>query len=357
MQPKHFFYINILRAKIRAKKAYSLLELSVVITIMSILMMGVASIVNNSMKKAQKNETQEKMQIIYNALGKFLLRQARFPCPAPLNIAENSNSYGDESIAAGGNCNIVADAIFTSNNNFFIGAVPTTTLGLPSDMAKDEFGNKITYIISRNATIATTPELVTASITTSIFPSDDNGFGTTNYTTLNVFEYSTDVSPITLATARIITDQAIFALISHGNNKNCAYPSNGTSANLPCPITDENTNSRNKYNPDINNINNNIIYSSTNPNFDDIVLFKTKNQIASDFNAHHLILCNANISELIFNNYKRTTTDPDNTGPLRSTNQSIFYEQNLFHKDPGNSCQLICGKYGVLFQSKSTCPS
>ena len=79
MQPKHFFYINILRAKIRAKKAYSLLELSVVITIMSILMMGVASIVNNSMKKAQKNETQERMQIIYNAMGKFLLRQARFP--------------------------------------------------------------------------------------------------------------------------------------------------------------------------------------------------------------------------------------------------------------------------------------
>ena len=61
-------------ASLKTKTAYSLVELSVVITIMSILMMGVASIVSASMKNAQKNETQEKMQIIYNSMGKFLLR-------------------------------------------------------------------------------------------------------------------------------------------------------------------------------------------------------------------------------------------------------------------------------------------
>jgi prepilin-type N-terminal cleavage/methylation domain-containing protein len=316
---------------LKAKKAYSLVELSVVITIMSILMMGVASIVTNSMKKAQKNETQEKIQIIYNAMGKFLLREKRLPCPARLNLAESSASYGDETTKTGYNCNTVAGGIFTNGNNFFIGAVPTTTLGLSSDMAKDEFGNKITYIVSKNATIATTLEAVSPAI----FPLSNIGFGATTYTNqiLTVSEYSN----------RQITANAILALISHGNNKNCAYPANSTSANSSCPINDEATNSSNKYSAPINN---SIIYSSTNPNFDDIVLFKTKNQIANDFNAHHLVLCDASATTP-YNNYKRTAG-----GNVRNTSQILFYEQNLFHIDSNNSCQLICGKYGVLFLSK-----
>lgn len=326
---------------LKAKKAYSLVELSVVITIMSILMMGVASIVTNSMKKAQKNETQEKIQIIYNAMGKFLLREKRLPCPARLNLAESSASYGDDKYITtdttnpnfnksitDGSCN-ESNRIFADGNNFFIGAVPTTTLGLSSDMAKDEFGNKITYIVSKNATIATTLEAVSPAI----FPLSNTGFGATIYSgqMLNVVEYSN----------RQITANAILALISHGNNKNCAYPANSTSANSSCPINDEATNSSNKYSASINN---SIIYSSTNPNFDDIVLFKTKNQIASDFNAHHLVLCDTTTFTGI-NNYTRkigSIAQPSN----------LFYEQNLFHTNENNSCQLICGKYGVLFLSK-----
>jgi len=334
LQHKKPFYISILKFK----KAYSLVELSVVITIMSILMMGVASIVNNSMKKAQKNETQEKMQTIYNAMGKFLLKEKRLPCPAQLNLVENSIEYGKEANKTNNNCNTVSNGIFSNNNNFFVGAVPTTTLELPSDMAKDEFGNKITYIISKNSTIATTLE----TLTPAIFPSADIGFGANNYSDqmLNVFEYSNDTS------ARKITSEAIFILISHGNNKNCAYPANSTSVISSCPIADEITNSANKYSVSINN---NIIYNSTNPNFDDIVLFKTKNQLANDLNVHHLILCN-------------TTTFSDATNYVRkvgstTTQQNLFYEQNLFHNNQDNSCQLICGKYGVLFQSKPNCPN
>ena len=150
---------------------------------------------------------------------------------------------------------------------------------------------------------------------------------------LTVVEYSN----------RQITANAILALISHGNNKNCAYPANSTSTNSTCPINDEAINSSNKYSASMNN---SIIYSSTNPNFDDIVLFKTKNQIASDFNAHHLVLCNASLTPP-YDNYKRTAG-----GDVRTASQILFYEQNLFHIDSNNSCQLICGKYGVLFLSK-----
>ncbi len=319
-------------ASLKTKTAYSLVELSVVITIMSILMMGVASIVSNSMKKAQKNETQEKMQTIYNAMGKFLLRNQRLPCPASLNLAESSAGYGSDESITNGDCNN-SSRIFSSGNNIFVGAVPTTTLGLSSDMAKDEFGNKITYIISRNATISTP---TTGS--QAIFPSSDSGFGATNYTnqTLTVLEYS----------SRQITNQAIFALISHANNQNCAYPANGVSANNSCPINNEAINSSNKYNANFTDTN--IIYSSTDPNFDDIVLFKTKNQIATDFNAHHLLLCSISSSE--FTNYNTIAS-----GTPRSTAQSLFYEQNLFNTDSSNSCQLICGKYGRLFYSNTTC--
>ena len=297
---------------------------------MSILMMGVASIVSTSMKKAKKNETQEKMQIIYNSMGKFLLRNQRLPCPARLNLAESSAGYGSDESITNGDCNN-SSRIFSSNfgGNIFVGAVPTTTLGLSSDMAKDEFGNKITYIISKNATIATTA---------TIFPTNNSGFGAKFYNnqTLSVFEYSN----------RTITGQAIFALISHGNNQNCAYPANGVSPNSSCLINNEAINSSNKYNANFTD--KNIIYSSTNPNFDDIVLFKTKNQIATDFNAHHLVLCSISSSE--FTNYNTIAS-----GTSRSTAQSLFYEQNLFNIDQNNSCQLICGKYGQLFYSNTTC--
>ena len=268
-------------------------------------------------------------------MGKFLLTNKRLPCPAPLNLAESSASYGDETTKTGDNCNTVDGGIFTNGNNFFIGAVPTTTLELPSDMAKDEFGNKITYIVSKNATIATVLEVTNPAI----FPLSNTGFGATAYSgqMLTVFEYSN----------RQITANAILALISHGNNKNCAYPANSTSTNSSCPINDEATNSSNKYSASSASINNSIIYSSTNPNFDDIVLFKTRNQIANDFNAHHLVLCDASATTP-YNNYKRTAG-----GDVRTASQILFYEQNLFHKNLDNSCQLICGKYGVLFLSKS----
>ncbi len=336
MKNKDIFRI----ASLKTKTAYSLVELSVVITIMSILMMGVASIVSNSMKKAQKNETQEKMQTIYNAMGKFLLRNQRLPCPASLNLAESSAGYGSDESITNGDCNN-SSRIFSSGNNIFVGAVPTTTLGLSSDMAKDEFGNKITYIISRNATISTP---TTGS--QAIFPSGDSGFGAgaTDYANqvLTVLEYANN--PVN--TDRTITGQAIFALISHGNNQNCAYPANGVSANNSCPINNEAINSSNKYNANFTDTN--IIYSSTDPNFDDIVLFKTKNQIATDFNAHHLLLCSISSSE--FTNYNTIAS-----GTPRSTAQSLFYEQNLFNTDSSNSCQLICGKYGQLFYSNTTC--
>ncbi|NBR95743.1 MAG: type II secretion system protein [Proteobacteria bacterium] len=327
-------------ASLKTKNAYSLVELSVVITIMSILMMGVASIVSSSMKKAQKNETQEKMQIIYNSMGKFLLRNQRLPCPARLNLAESSAGYGSDESITNGDCNN-SSRIFSSNTsgniNIFVGAVPTTTLGLSSDMAKDEFGNKITYIISKNATIATTA---------TIFPGNNFSFGSTTTAydnqVLTVLEYANN--PVT--TDRTITGQAIFALISHGNNQNCAYPANGVSPNSSCPINNEEINSSKKYTANFTD--KNIIYSSTNPNFDDIVLFKTKNQIATDFNAHHLLLCSISSSEST--NYNTIAS-----GTPRSTAQSLFYEQNLFNIDQNNSCQLICGKYGQLFYSNTTC--
>ena len=298
-------------------------------------MMGVASIVSNSMKKAQKNETQEKMQTIYNAMGKFLLRNQRLPCPASLNLAENANGYGNESIVSNV-CQTSLGIFSSSGNNIFVGAVPTTTLGLSSDMAKDEFGNKITYIISANATISTP----TAG-SPAIFPSGDSGFGATNYAnqTLTVLEYS----------GRTITNNAIFVLISHANNQNCAYLANGVSANNSCPINNEAINSSNKYNANFTDTN--IIYSSTDPNFDDIVLFKTKNQIATDFNVHHLLLCLVpdTTTNTQFTNYNTIANS------TRSDAQSLFYEQNLFNTDSSNSCQLICGKYGQLFYSNTTC--
>jgi prepilin-type N-terminal cleavage/methylation domain-containing protein len=328
----NFFYLFV--PTNNKKTAYSLIELAIVITIMSILMTGAAAIFTNSMKKAKKNETQQKMQEIYNAMGKFLLREKRLPCPARLDLAKNNvDAYKSSTVS---DCTFTSIGGVFSANNFVAGAVPSATLGLSSDMAEDEFGNKILYVVSVEAIKATSTCLPQAGNTgcgnvPQDFPTavGGDGFGSIDGSSLlTIKEYSN----------RMVSNKAIMVLVSHGLNGFSAYPANSNVKNTVA-TSDELTNDKST-----SSFSTDIIYSSTNQDFDDIILFKTRNQILSDFNAHHLVLCKlAGINGI--DNFHYFT----NAGTQSISNSSIFYEQKLFHNL--NFCQLICGKYGKIIQT------
>lgn len=275
---------------LKPKSAYTLIELSIVILIISFLMMGGLTITISSLNKAKKISTQNKINEVYNAVGKFLLENKRLPCPASLILTKDNNLYGVESKSSTG-CNVSI-----LNNNIFYGMVPVKTLNLPLNMGEDDFGSKISYIIDQRFT----------SNFQDVISDKTTGFGTTqNYT--GIITINEKPSSI----ARTITADAILVILSHGLNKSGAFNHNSTIQNARSLDSDESENDANS--SVANGFDNIFIYNSQNSKiFDDVMIFKTRNQIVQDFNAFYLIAC----------------LDDGLANPFAS--KSVYYGQNLY---------------------------
>ena len=136
---------------LKKNRAFTLVELSVVILIIALLMFGTFSssgIVNN----VKENITRDRMNVIYNALGDFLTQQKRLPCPASILEPRGGSNYGKE-VRDGNFCRGLTEptpkGVYLSNVNgqsaydkVVFGMVPTNTLGLSDDFAEDAFGNQ-----------------------------------------------------------------------------------------------------------------------------------------------------------------------------------------------------------------------
>ncbi len=258
---------------LKYKSAYTLIELSIVILIISVLMTGSITITIGSLNKAKKNSTQTKINEIYKSIGKFLLENKRLPCPADLQLTKNSNLYAVET-GNGSGCSGSGVYQSPTSTNIFYGMVPTKTLGLPIDMAEDDFNNKISYIIDERFTksFQDVPDFTKF------------GFGTTDpiNSTITIREKPSMIS-------RDITQDAILVIISHGFNKFGAFNSNSSTQNPISTDPTETDEADNSYKASFDN--NFIYYSQNSKTFDDIVLFKTRNQIVQDFNVFYLIAC------------------------------------------------------------------
>jgi prepilin-type N-terminal cleavage/methylation domain-containing protein len=269
-------------------RAFTLVELSVVILIIALLMFGTFSssgVVNN----VKENITRDRMAVIYNALGDFLTQQKRLPCPASILEPRGGSNYGKE-VRDGNFCRGLTEAtpkgVYLSNVNgqssydkVVFGMVPTNTLGLSEDFAEDAFGNKISYFIDEDFTynFISDPD-VTLSV-----PS----FGTANYkNTLYIKERRNN-------SENFINSDAIIVLVSGGVNGFGAFKNNGIQNSRSVYSAEELEN-------DVSNLSNDglqhfnkIFYSNydDSENFDDILLFKTRNDFVNNFSAMFLIPC------------------------------------------------------------------
>ena len=302
----------------KPKSAYTLIELSIVILILAVLMTGGLTITIGSFNKAKKISTQNKINEIYKSLGKFLLENKRLPCPASLELTKNDNSYGVE-YGSGSGCGTgaVGSGVYVNptNPNIFYGMIPAKTLNLPLSMGEDDFGSKLSYVIDQRFTTVF-QEVISIAV--------NSGFGTTYpYTSIiTVKEKPSSIS-------RDITSDAILVIISHGLNAFGAFNANARTQNPRSSDPDENDNDYNA------SFNNNFIYNSQNSEiFDDVVLFKTRNQIVQDFDVHYLVAClNAGVN---------------------FSEKSAYFGQYLF----GTSCgfdykkirEKYCDKFGNWFE-------
>ncbi|NCA28371.1 MAG: hypothetical protein EBS92_03745 [Proteobacteria bacterium] len=250
-------------------KAYTLIELSISLMIISLIIAGIFSMATGSVVKSKKSSTNDKINKIYRALGIYLATNKRLPCPALLTESINdSANFGVESRPSSGECG----GFSGSSSNLRYGMVPVRQLNLSSDYAIDDFGNKISYIIDKR---------YTGDFMTNIVK-DASSFGTAPSTSLiTIKERQLDgVSDIELSQLTVVV------ILSHGPNGFGSYNANDATSN---PAPSDSFEANNHYSASYDN----IFYSEAlnSDDFDDILLFKSRTDFVNDFSMQSLIPC------------------------------------------------------------------
>jgi len=220
------------------KKAYTLVELSIVLVIIAIFLSSGLNIFTNNIVQTKTVNTKEKLNIIYKSLAEHLMTQKRLPCPTLLTTPKDSGtSYGSPNATP---CSTT-------------GGVPTRVLDLPSD-AEDDFGNKILYVV--DARFATSSFNVT-----NFFSNNALGHGN-----IIISEYNQQQT------------QPMLLLLSYGANS-CGGTKINAQQNVPC--LDNNDGADQLQNSDNDTT---FTTTSTHPKFDDVILTKTYYDFLQELN-------------------------------------------------------------------------
>jgi prepilin-type N-terminal cleavage/methylation domain-containing protein len=318
---------KITKTLIKNKKAYTIIELSITILIISLLMAGVFSFATGSINDAKFALTNQRINEIYKSMGTYLMVNKRLPCPASiLNSKVNDVNYGQE-VGAGTGC--VGAGVYKSSTsgNLFFGGVPIRALNLSSEYAEDGYGNKFNYIIDRRFTYIFRNVGATAGNDNL----DTESFGTSDLA-LNVITVREKQTDNTLSE---LSKDAIFILSSAGENGLRGFNAeSGIQNNIASTETEEVDNQITGFNntpspPTATFDNIFIVNSFGSDNFDDIVFYKTRSNFVTDFFADNLIYC-------------KSTDDMSTSG---FTKRSLYYGQYLYADSACSNDQASIGGY------------
>lgn len=287
--------------KKKSKRGFSLIELSIVILIISILAAGAISVSGSFLVSAKNKQTKDKMEAIYKAIGNYVAKNYHLPCPAPLTDTKSDSGYGNKSGGAVATNTAVAcgdTGVYSSSDVSTIsyGMVPVNTLGLSDDMAQDGFGSRFSYVV--------VDKLASPNY-------NDTSGGETSFGFSYYDESASDMIQIVQATSGNTIENIAFAVISHGANKLGSYNSTSTTQNSTTGIGTEES-----YNVLSNIVSNTADYGQnpsytgrvsftsldSDEDFDDTMIYKSREEIIADFNLEHLYFCDA--SDTGYTNYE-----------------------------------------------------
>jgi prepilin-type N-terminal cleavage/methylation domain-containing protein len=324
----------------KQKTAFSLIELSIVVLIVSILISGAIFASKSNINNAKTKVTKEKLEVIYKAMVNFVYTNKRLPCPADLTTPKSDALYGNEASTNG-----ICDSLFTSVNalNLVYGTIPYLALGINKDMVEDGFGTKFSYAVDARFTKASVD---TSSIDGFEITQSREAPNGTAYEIIKIQE---------AGASDFISTNALFAIISHGANKYGGHNADGTlQNNVDNALSEEIENS-----PDDGTnfftYDNVFISYSQNPNFDDIVLFKSKIQLARDAGLKYIMCSGAEADDVagidspawvwtgINGEYNMAISSfnscSDGPSPTFINNNPDF--------DNPNKAAKMCGQYGI----------
>jgi prepilin-type N-terminal cleavage/methylation domain-containing protein len=231
-------------APARAQRGFTLLELSIVLSLIAVILSGALAVFVTSVQASQFNATVAKMDTIEKALLNYGIAKGRIPCPSDLTLTPatgttgtyyNTTAGADYGMEAGsdaksaigvgtGICtgtNMTPQANFAAASGAAEGGVPTRALQLPDDYMYDGWGRRFRYTVDP---VYTKTSALPASVSSQCS--------------------ATSVSAITVLDAGggNRTTGGMYALISHGANGHGAYTSNGVVVNTGSTSANELTN-------------------------------------------------------------------------------------------------------------------
>ena len=134
---------------------FTLYEMAIVLLIVGLILSGAIAIALPVMREARITGTQGKIDKIARAIDFYATHNYRVPCPAVPNLATASPSFGYEAGSTPSNGDTVPTACKQTS-----GIVPFRTLGIPIDLARDAWGNYITYAISPAFSLDTSDDTI-----------------------------------------------------------------------------------------------------------------------------------------------------------------------------------------------------
>lgn len=251
--------------KKKSGTAFTLIELSVIIVLISVIVAGLVSISAGKIANQKAASGNDNIAMIYRTLGKYLIANKKLPCPASLKEVKSSSSTYGTAISA---TDCVGAGVYqsTTSTNLVYGMAPTQTLGLSDDFGEDAYANKIIYVVDKRLTT----------------------------TTGDSFETNIGNSTLITISGNASLTNAIFILMSRGANSSGAYAANF--ANAPAASSDSNELSN-----DASGINDGVspptstfdgtFIKSSSTTFDDVVFYTTKDLMFDDFDAWKIIPC------------------------------------------------------------------
>ena len=268
-----------------SKKAFSILEITMVLVVLAISAGSIFSVFQNKTNTDAYIRAKTKMQKLVTALDAFAILNKRLPCPADITIASASANvtYGTELCSGTGNGGPSSSGV---SNGVIFGTIPVKTLRLSDDMMLDEWGNRLIYAVNKKL----------IDISTGFYTNPTNGF----VTLVSGFSPTT-----TLYSAALV----VFSTGANGKN---GWTANGTrnGATTSAPGSAEDRNMT----PDIADWTGNYYLrnqsNDISTNNDDIVLYQNILQVTSLFGVKRLnAACNS--AKQIFYNSSYSTNSAD----------------------------------------------
>lgn len=200
------------------RSGFSLLELAIVMTIVGSMAGGLLMLANKKVEQNKYDVTNERLQAIEKALFAYSEKGWLLPCPASPTAALNSADFGasdDCILTAPAKAGITALNAGT-NEEVWVGAVPTRALNLPDNAMFDGWGNRMRYAILKKLAMTSTDfTTFISTVTTGGIQVNDG--------------YDNQVLPA--------NDESVvsYVLLSFGKDGKGALTRPGTATGITCP--------------------------------------------------------------------------------------------------------------------------